>query len=180
MPGLEYNTRMTCIVGITNGFNVYMGGERSASDGESIISMSRPKIHVREDWIFGYAGNIGTGQLLEMIPLPIVGEDDDPYFLLRLQVVEDLKKAIDSFGDDESDDTDFLIGCKGRLFEFSTDGWGVVEVFETSIGTGTSYALGSLYTSIGETDPERRIELALGAAITYSPTCQGPWDILKI
>ena len=171
---------MTCIVGITNGFNVYMGGDRAASDGDSIISMSRPKIHIRGDWIFGYAGNIGTGQLLEFIDLPIVEDNDDPYCLLRLEIVESLKKAVDAFGDEDADDADFLVGCRGRLFEFSTEGWGVVETYESSIGTGTPYALGSLYTTIGNADMEKRIELAIGAAITYSPTCQGPWDILHI
>lgn len=170
---------MTCIVGITNGYNVYIGGDRSASDDDAIISMARPKISVRGDWIFGYAGNIGKGQLLEFIELPIVDEDDDPYTLLRLEVVEELKKAVEAFSDSDSDHADYLIGCKGRLFEFSTEGWGVVEVYESSIGTGTPYALGSLYTSISE-PIEKRIELAIGAAITYSPTCQGPWDILYI
>lgn len=168
---------MTCIVGIAHEGVVYMGGDRGASDGDSIVSMSRPKIHVRGDWIFGYAGNIGKGQLLEFITLPIVEDNDDPYCLLRLDVVEGLREAINTYSDNESDHADWLIGCKGRLFEISSDGWGVVELNTSSIGSGNTYSLGSLYTSIDK-DPIDRIGLAMGAAITYSPTCQGPIDIL--
>lgn len=172
---------MTCIVAIADGNKVYMGGDRSASDGDSIVSMYRPKVHVRENWIFGYAGNIGKGQLLEMIPIPIVKSNEDPYFILRLEIVEELKKAIDAFGDNDSDDADWLIGCNGRLFEISSDGWGVIEVQESSIGSGSPYALGSLHTSNGiYTDSKQRITSALDAAITYSPTCQGPMDIFSI
>lgn len=172
---------MTCIVGITDGNHVYMGADRSASDGDSIVSMSRPKIHVRENWIFGYAGNIGKGQLLEMIPLPIVKNNEDPYFILRLEVVEELKKAIDAFSDNDSDDAEWLIGCNGRLFEISTEGWGVIEISESSIGSGSPYAFGSLHsTSSVYTDIKQRVYCAVEAAITYSPTCQAPIDILHL
>ena len=172
---------MTCIVGITNGSSVYIGGDRSASDGDAIVSMCRPKVHVRGDWIFGYAGNIGKGQLLEFITLPIVEDNDDPYCLLRLDVVETLREAINTYSDNESDHTDWLIGCKGRLFEISSDGWGVVEVKESSIGSGSTYALGSLHATQDLLDVYMyRIDMALNAAITYSPTCQGPVDILSL
>ena len=65
------------------------------------------------------------------------------------------------------------------MFEFNTGDWGVAEITECSIGSGGNFALGSLYTSI-DSDPMDRIELALEAAIAYSPTCQGPIDILSI
>lgn len=170
---------MTCIVALSHDNNIYMGGDRSASDGDSIVSMSRPKINIKDQWIFGYAGNIGLGQLIEFISFPTLKEDDDPYMILRLHIVEELKRYIETHGDAESDDAHWLIGCKGRLFELSSDGWGVIEVNQSSIGSGTPYALGSLYTSI-DNDPIDRIGMALGSAITYSPTCQAPVDILYI
>lgn len=173
---------MTCIVGITDGNTVYMGGDRGGSDNETIISLARPKIFVNGDWLIGYSGNMGNGQLLEFITLPAVGEDDDPYRLLRMEVVEEIKSALDTYGSSNEDDgTDILIGCKGRLFEMTIGEWGVAEVLETAIGSGGTFALGSLYTSLYYTySNKERIEHAINAAITYSPTCQGPIDVLSI
>lgn len=173
---------MTCIVGITDGNTVYMGADRGASDNEAILSLARPKVFVNGDWLIGYSGSMGNGQLLQFLTLPAVAEDDDVFKLLRFDVVEELKSAIDTYGNDNvEDNTDLLIGCKGRLFEITIGDWGVAEVLETAIGSGGSFALGSLYTSLYHNySIEERLTHALNAAITYSPTCQGPIDILNI
>jgi len=172
---------VTCIVGITNGKNVYIGGDRGASDEESIVSLTKPKVYVRGDWIFAYSGSLGTGQLMQCITMPEV-EELDPFIVLRMDIVQELKSAIESFGTGDSDHTaEFLIGCKGRLFELSTADWSVAEVNETALGSGGAFAMGSLHTTYSYNIPiEERIELALDSAITYSPTCQGPMDILHI
>ena len=168
---------MTCIVGIANGTNVYIGADRSASDDITIVPMCRPKVHIKNDYVFAYAGSFGTGQLMEMLPFNY--DYDDPYYSIRLSLVEDLKKAIDSFGStSEEDYTQFLIGTKGRLFELSTADWSVIEVKESAIGSGNNIALGSLYTTSSiYTDSSIRIQLAIEAAIQYSPSCSGPVDI---
>jgi ATP-dependent protease HslVU (ClpYQ) peptidase subunit len=169
---------MTCIVGITNGYSIYIGGERAASDGIGMISMATPKVHERNGWVYGYAGSIGIGQLLDLTPLPILAEDDDVFFVLRTTVVEELKDIISKYSEEQAErDTAWLIGTRGRLFEVNHTDWSVVEVYESTIGSGGPYAFGSIYTSIDKTI-EERISLALQAAITYSPHCQGPWDIV--
>lgn len=170
---------MTCIVGISDGNNVYIGGDRAISDGDTILTMSRPKVGVRGDWIYGYAGDLGIGQLIEVIDLPIVGDKDDPYLLIMNELVYTLHERIDNFIKSDEPQADFLLGCKGRLFELNTEAWGIAEVQESAIGSGSQYALGSLYTSI-DNPPIYRIDKALNAAITYSPSCQGPTDILDI
>lgn len=167
---------MTCIVGLVEDNIVYIGGERAASDGDSIISMKNPKVFTKNGWVYGYAGTIGIGQLLDLIPLD--DDIDNIYTYIRLHIVEELKKAIESFSHTpEEHDTSWLIGKNGRLFEFSAADWGVVEVDSVAIGGGSQYALGSLY-STQDNNPLYRLEKALEAAITYSPTCQGPIDIL--
>lgn len=167
---------MTCIVGITHENSTYIGGDRSASDESSLLSIKNPKVEVKGNWIYGYAGTIGIGQLLSFIDLP--PEVDDPYIYIRLHIVEKLKDAMESFTNpSDIHDTSWLIGYKDRLFEMSSQDWGVVEVDASAIGSGSQYALGSLYTSI-ERHPVERIGFALGAAIMYSPHCQGPVDIL--
>jgi hypothetical protein len=169
---------VTCIVGLVEDNTIYMGGDRSASDDISIVSMIKPKVSIRDEWIYGYAGTIGIGQLINYIDLP--SPEGDIEKLIRLDICESLKTMIDSHARDiENDDTGFLIGAKGRLFEFNVSDWGVLEIDQTSIGSGSQIAFGSLYTSI-DNNPIDRIGLAIGAAITYSPSCQGPIDILYI
>jgi ATP-dependent protease HslVU (ClpYQ) peptidase subunit len=175
---------MTCIVGISDNGKVYIGGDRGASDGSSIVSLSTPKVYIRDEWIFGYAGSMGIGQIMQIIDIPILKPDDDPFLVLRMDMVDAFKSMLEHNGIsiNEDNDTDILIGCRGRLFEFSPADWSVAEVKETAVGSGGNFALGSLYTNSLYIDitPIDRIEQALTAAITYSPTCQGSIDILYI
>ena len=174
---------MTCIVGIAKEDKVYIGGERAASDNDVILSTCRPKVGVKGDWAYGFAGSYGTGQLIELINLPKVLKNDDPYTILRLVIVEELRKAYETYGRDLEDNAaDWIIGCKGRLFELSSGDWGVIEINESAIGSGNSFALGSLHTTkqFEVASPIYRIEQALNAAIELSPTCLGPVDIITL
>ena len=170
---------MTVIVGITNGTNVYIGGDRGVSDDETILSLSRPKVHINNGWVFGYSGSLGIGQLMEFIDMPDAGED--PYKTLRMDVVSSMRNAIDLYGVSNAETTsEFIIGTQGRLFEMNTVDWSVAEVNETALGSGSPLALGSLYTTKDfPATPEFRINLAIESAIKYSPSCQGGIDILS-
>lgn len=171
---------MTVIVGSVSHNRIYMASDRGASDNDTIISLHHPKITIRDGWIFGYSGGIGNGQLLEIMDLPI--PEGDIYTLIRKEIVSDLKSSIDELGNDDPDHVaDFLIGANGRLFEMTTQGWGVTEIKEGAVGSGASLSLGSLHTTSSYVmDPAERLKIAVSAAIHYSPTCQGPIDILYI
>ena len=175
---------MTCVVGVANEGTIYIGGDRGASDGSSIVSLATPKVYIRDEWIFGYAGSMGIGQIMQIINIPLLEKDDDPFMILRMDIVDAFKSMMDIQGLSitEENDTDILIGCRGRLFEFSPVDWSVAEIKETAIGSGGNFALGSLYSTSLYIDitPIERIEQSINAAITYSPTCQGPIDILSI
>ena len=84
---------MTVLVGIVDQGSVYIGADRGATDEQTIISMSRPKICIKDGWIFAYSGSLGTGQLLEFIDFP--APTDDIYRLVRLDIVSNLKNMID-------------------------------------------------------------------------------------
>jgi ATP-dependent protease HslVU (ClpYQ) peptidase subunit len=173
---------MTCIVGIADGDSVYMGGDRGVSDDNVILKMSRSKVTQHGDFIIGYSGSLGVGQLMEFITYPKVTKATDVYKTIKIDLVEQVKSLYESHSRDiEDNGTDWLIGCKGRLFEFSSADWGVLEIQECSIGTGSPIALGSLYTSREiEDNPIIRITYALNAACELSPTCSLPVDILYI
>jgi len=173
-----YNLYMTVIVGVSDKDTVYIGGDRGVSDSDSILSMSRPKITKRDGWVFGYAGTLGTGQLIEFINLPKVNKTDDIYKLLRMNIVQQLKLLYETHGRDTDDNgTDWLIGYGNRLFELSSGDWGVLEVEYSAIGSGSTLALGSLYTSQSWKDQKRRVHQSLESAIFFSPTCKHPIDI---
>lgn len=172
---------MTCIVGIASDGNVYMGGDRGASDENIILSLSRPKIVKVNNYLIGYSGSQGIGQLAHMIDLPPIGKNIEK--TLRTTFVKALKSAIEDYGnasniDDNS--TDWLIGVDGKLFEISSVDWQVSEFAESAIGSGGPIALGSLHTSRKWNDQERRIKYALQAAVDLSTTCSNPIDILYI
>lgn len=176
---------MTCIVGIVHNDVIYIGGERSIASEDSILSSPVSKVSVKDEWIYGYSGTIGIGQLMDIIHLPAAA--GDVFKTIKTKIVPALQVAIENYARESHDhDTQWLIGANKRLFELSSADWGVIEVIESSIGGGSGYALGSLYTSFMHTDeypvysPDMRVGLALNAAITHSPMCQGPVDIFSL
>ena len=172
---------MTAIVGIASEGIVYIGGDRGLSDNDSILSMPRPKVVMNGEYLIGYAGSLGVGQLIQMIDLPVPGKN--PEKTLRTSFTKSFKESLEEYGPDitkEDNDTDFLIGVKGKLFEYSISDWSVAEVSYSAIGSGASIALGSLYTSQNYKDQEKRVRISIEAACQLSPTCQLPIDIYKI
>ena len=172
---------MTCIVGIAKDGIVYIGGDRGASDGNILLPLTRPKVKKCGEYLIGYAGSMGIGQLAHYIDMPPIGKNIEK--TLRTSFVKALKTAIDEYGNSshiDDNSTDWLIGVQGRLFEISSEDWGVCEFAESSIGSGNSIALGSLHTSRNWKDQEKRIRYSLEAAVEISPSCSGPIDIYTI
>lgn len=174
---------MTCIVGISNGDNVYIGGDRGISNNDNILSLCRPKVAKNGEYIIGYAGSQGVGQLAHIMTTPVIGKDIEK--TLRTSFIKSLKTIIDEFGPsnltESENHTDFLVGCKGRLFEISTNDWSVSELEYSAVGSGSNIALGSIYTtSLYDLSIKERVQIALDSAIALSPTCQAPIDILYI
>lgn len=172
---------MTCLVGISHEGIAYMGGDRGASDGDSILSLSRPKIAKRGEYLVGFSGSMGIGQLIHIIDLPAIGTSNVEK-VLRTHLVKSLKSSIEEFANPVSDDNSasFLIGVKGRIFEVDTSDWQVAEFAETAVGSGSSIALGSLYTSNNYRSQEKRVYKAIESACEISPTCRYPIDVLKV
>lgn len=175
---------MTIVIGMISNNKVYMGSDRGMSDTYSISSPITPKIKKNGQFLIGYASSRGSGQVAHYIDFPNVNKRDvDKY--MRTDFILTLKKAIDQFGLDISDDdkaaADFLVGIHGRLFEIATNDWQVNEYEDyIAIGSGSQFALGSLYTSKIWKDPNKRIIKALECSIKYSPQCSYPVDIESI
>lgn len=172
---------MTCIVGISNGGNVYIGGERGSSDESSILPLTRPKVAYNSDYLIGYSGSQGIGELAHFINMPPITKDI--HKTLRTTFISTLKSAIEDYGNAshlEDNSTDWLVGVNGKLFEISSEDWHIAEFEYSAIGGGGNIALGSLHTSRNWRDQEKRIRYALQAAVDINPGCISPIDIYNI
>lgn len=173
---------MTCIVAIAHEGKVYMGGERGHSDNSIIVSSLAPKIFNKSFYLFGYAGNTGLGQLVEhTFDAPTIRVNTDVYKYVHQLFMPALRDHLkDYLSEKEDNQASFILGIKGKVFEIDTSDFQCVEYSELAIGSGAVYAYGSLHTTsqFEVATPIYRIEQAINAAITYSPTCQDPIDML--
>ena len=170
---------MTCIVAMPDGSHVYMAVERALSDDDVITAMSVPKIRQNDKYLIGYADSPGTGQLLHWIALPTPPRTNVEKFM-RTTWVNAVRKSLNDSGVDLKDNAhaSFLVGVSGQLFFVDTTDWQVSECEYMAIGSGSSIALGSLYTTASWKSPEKRAYTAVSAAIELSPSCKGPIDSL--
>lgn len=168
---------MTCIVALSDMGTVYMAGDRSYSDGITIVAMQEPKIYTRENSIFGYAGNIGIGQAIAYeFNWPFIDEPEE----IHTTLVPRLRKFVKKLGVDiKEDDSSLLIGNLGIVYEMNLVDYQCVPVKMGAVGSGSQYALGSLH-STQDHMPEERVREALRAAIHYSPNCRTPIDFLVL
>lgn len=174
---------MTCIVGIAHEGKVYIGGERGHSDNDIISSSLGPKVFNKSFYLIGYAGNIGVGQLVaHSFDAPTIRVNTDVYKYVHQLFMPALRDHLkDYLSEKEDNQTSFILGIKGKVFEIDTSDFQCVEYPELAIGSGAGYAYGSLHTTYNyDISTEDRITIAIDAAITYSPTCQGPIDIISM
>lgn len=176
---------MTVIVGLVHQGKVYMAGDRAMSDDTNIDSMLQPKVKRNGSLLIGYANNLGTGQLAQMIQFPDPPTSGIEVYL-RTDFVRTLKDAYEYYSigveihDAEKASADLLVGVHGHLFEMSTTDWSVAEYGQAAIGSGMGYALGSLYSTRDWDNPKKRLREAVQAAIRYTPSCQSPVDVLVV
>jgi 20S proteasome alpha/beta subunit len=173
---------MTVIVGIAHRGKVYLGGDRGMSDKEFIGSILTPKIHKVGPILMGYSASQGTGQLAHLISYTEPNPNNIEAWV-RMELCDSLQKAAELFKVDintEDNGADLLIGVAGRLFEVSTLDWSVSEYDMIATGSGFAYALGSLHSTRDWDSPRARVREALRASIRYSPSCQGPIDLLTL
>lgn len=177
---------MTCIVALSHNGTVYMGGDGAAADenSSSVSSRKEPKVFVKGPYIIGYSGSFRFGKVVQhsFNPPKPQGDDMDKFlntsFVTALREVCDIAKVDPSSEDDGSE---MLVGVNGRVFEFCND-WHFGEDINNfnAIGSGSSFALGSLYSTRQRTSPHARIRLALESAERFSSSVRKPFTILEL
>lgn len=174
---------MTIIAGLVRDGKVYMGADRGMSDDKFIGSMLQPKVKKVGNMLIGYAASLGAGQMAHYLDFP-TPQDNDMAKYVRTVVSKVLMEAYQEFGIDFTEDdkaaADFLIGINGHLFELNTNDWSVAEYDLIATGSGSPYAMGSLFSTRDWDNSKNRIREAVKAAIKYSPSCQSPIDVLSV
>ncbi len=186
---------MTCIVGITDGGNVWMGGDSFAGNELHHQKIKEPKVFnvfvdmagqdINETMIIGGCGSF---RMLQLLKYALAVPQYDPMIDLTYWFVEEFGEAVRKLFKDRGltqlhDETEeafygtFLIGFCGGLYTLQED-FAVVGFaeMEHATGAGEEYALGSLYTSrSGNRTPKTRITLALESATEFSPMVIPPY-----
>lgn len=179
---------MTCIVGIVQGDEVWIGGDGQAIAGEVRRHTTQPKVFRRGEMLIAGAGTSYVLQAMQhRWEPPLWLPDDDPLDYLASDVMPMLRKflkendlLLSGDGDVLYMDAVLLIGLKGRLFR--TDAYFMVSESNDgyqAIGSGEEPALGSLFAS-PELLPKLRIETALRAASHFKPCVGPPFHVEKL
>lgn len=173
---------MTCIVGITDGENIVIGGDTAASspDGPEIYTLRNEKVFTTGEYLVGYCASYRAGQLARWQvdwPAPPPGTDLERF--LVVEIVPRLRQALTEGGADRP--AQFLIGLRGQLFCIGSD-WTAATLEEgyIAIGSGRHVAYGALH-ALADLDlpPEEKVLRALKAAQRYTSSVREPFRVLK-
>jgi ATP-dependent protease HslVU (ClpYQ) peptidase subunit len=178
---------MTVIAAVVNDSGSYIAGDRGASDTNIILPLSHPKVWQLGAYLFGYYGSMDGEKLMHGFEPPVMTitqkKNIDKFML------NDFVRALKYFYDEnfvgldkEGCDFGMIIIAEGKMYEHDAGTMSMTR-FETdflSIGSGSEYAYGSLYTSSAWSDGKKRVRIAIEAATKYSPSCMQPIDIVSI
>jgi ATP-dependent protease HslVU (ClpYQ) peptidase subunit len=171
---------MSTVIAIKRKGRIWMGadGFATTSDGERRRVICK-KIFKNGPYLIGWIGSVRTGQTVK----PEYFKAPKNVFDFPDRLLEHFKekKCLATNTDDLCSITgsNFLIATpKGRLFEILVD-FQMNEIRDfVSIGSGSPYALGSLYTTRKLKNSKKRIRKALKAATVYD-TATGPPHLIK-
>lgn len=183
---------MTCIVGFTDGENVIIGADSAATFGYHSAIIAMPKVFSAGELIIGFAGSPRGGLLMKNHLVnflrPLYENNEDITEFMESEFPEAVRNMFAQFGHNErecgvdSTATQALIGVRGKLFVM----WGDYSVIEdqgcfNAIGSGMTYAKGSLYTTanIPDVTAEEKLEMALRSACEFTITCREPFNYIS-
>ena len=160
---------MSTVVAIVDKGKVWMGADSYATmeSGER-RRMICNKMFVNTPYLIGYVGSVRVGQVVR----PEYFEPPENVLEFPDRLIEQFEKkgclGIDPDDQTSKNASNFLIATPtGKLFEILVD-FQINEVKDfTAIGSGSPFALGSLYTTKNKKDSKNRILTALHVAGVY-------------
>lgn len=177
---------MTCIIGLVHGDRIYIGGDRAATSEDYTRSMQIPKVFKLEKMIFGYAGSIRLGQLLQYsLKLPLHNESHCIEKYMATTFIDAVRKLLLDKGfttvtNGKEEGGSFLVGYKGKLFEVCSDFQITEWVGQFAvIGSGDKVASGAM-AALYKESPKRRIKRSLEITAEFINNVRGPFDVISI
>lgn len=176
---------MTCIVGVIDKKNVYIGGDSAAISEDDLTYNIREdeKVFKTGEFIFGFSTSFRMGQILrfKFKPPKKPSRMSDFEYMVTI-FIDELKKCFASSGYDEfkEDESAFLVGYNGKLYEILSDYQvGLSKEGYASIGCGSDIANGALFVT-KDLPAQERVLKALEAATHHSMGVRPPFKIVKI
>ena len=177
---------MTCIVGLVDQGQVYIGGGSAGASGWDLVQRSDRKVFRNGDFVMGFTSSFRMGQILAFgFEPPKIEPGADVFAYMVTTFIDAARQRFKDAGfatkkDDAENGGNFLVGVAGRLFNIGSD----YQVGETmhgfdACGCGQQIALGSLRSTRGWRDPEARIMEALETGEAFSAGVRGPFFIEK-
>jgi len=170
---------MSTVIGIVDNGKVWMGADSYAttSSGERRRIICE-KMFMNGSYLIAFIGSVRSGQVLK----PHSFKAPENIYDFPDKMVEQFKQkgclSISSESQTSVQEANFLIATPtGKLFEVLLDfQMNEIEDF-TAIGSGSPFALGSLYTTRKWKDHKRRILDAFEAAAVYDMSTGPPYII---
>ena len=178
---------MTAIAGLIDNGKVWIGGDSAGVGGYSLHLRSDPKVFKKGEFIIGYTSSFRMGQLLRYYLTPDTPKEKQDEFEYMVksfipsfsQVMKDNGYLKTELGREETGT--FLVGWRGKLYVIYDD----MQVAElatpfAACGCGQDLVMGSLHTTEQfDIKPEERINIALGAAESFSAGVRGPFTVVS-
>lgn len=173
----------TCIVGIEDNKGVYIGGDSAGISGDEISTRSDKKIFRNGHFIMGFTSSFRMGQLLQYkLDPPIQDPEIDDYEFLVTYFIDSVRQCFidNGYGNVSSNEFgQFMFGYNGKLYYVDEDlQLGTDANNYMSLGCGSPYALGSLFSTKGKST-KTRIKTALEAAAEFSTGVCPPFYIVE-
>jgi ATP-dependent protease HslVU (ClpYQ) peptidase subunit len=170
---------MSTVVAIVDNGKVWMGADSYATmtSGERRRIICN-KMFINPPYLIGYVGSARVGQVIR----PEYFKPPENVFEFPDALIKQFKKkgclGLDSDDQTAINASNFLIATPdGKLFEILVD-FQINEVKDfTGIGSGSTFALGSLYTTKNRKDPKNRILTALHIAGVYDIHTGSPYIV---
>lgn len=168
---------MSCAIGLKQDGEIWLAAEGMGSTDEGVIRHEDcDKIFKNGPFTIAFVGSVRTGQIL--MPKHFETPKDIEYLPNWIQA-QCLKYGCLGAGEPGTQiASNFLVVFKKKLYEILED----LQIKEvktySSIGSGSAFALGSLFSTEG-LPAEDRLRIALQAATRFSAECGGAFKLVK-
>lgn len=173
---------MTCVVAVTDGTTVTMGGDSCFSDDTTHGTIKHPKVFRVGEFVIGASGSLRVMQTIRYSfePPPPPARNVDRY--MSTEFVAALRDALRAAGTlkikngvEESPESDLLVGLRGRIYLVQEDFQATrCQGDYLAIGSGDLVALGALEVT-KDWEARDRVHAALKASAKHCTGVSGPF-----